>query len=291
MTSTEPRIGCVGLGHMGTGMALCLRRAGLPVAAVAHRNRAGIERLLERGGSEARDVADLLGTSDVLFSCLPNADTVAALVPDVLAHFRPGGLWIDTTTSDPAVTRDVARRMKDAGIRFADAPVTGGPPEAEAGTLASLVGCAETDWPEVEALTGHYSKVVRRFGAPGTGHSAKLLNNLVSQGTMILLAEAFGAARQLGVDWQALYDAMCSGAARSGTLEKSVGPALEGNFDGSRFTVRNAAKDLRYAAALLEDQDRPAADIVRGLQDYLERRGAGDRGDLFVSRLLDPEND
>lgn len=179
--------------------------------------------------------------------------------------------------------------MKTVGAAFADAPVTGGPPQAESGELASLVGCVGEDFAAVETAVGTYSKVVRRFGNVGAGHTAKLLNNFVSQGTMLLLAEAFGKARELGVDWTALYDAMMAGAARSGTLEKAVGPALHGDFDGSRFTIAHAEKDLRYVAELFVNGAPPGADIANVLHTRLADHVAAGNAQRFVSRMLDAE--
>ena len=202
---------------------------------------------------------------------MPDADAVAALAERVVPALGPGRVWIDVTTSRPALIREIAAAVQDRGAAFADAPVTGGPPQAASGELASLVGCAEEDFPAVEVVVGAYSKLVLRFGEVGAGPTAKLLNNLVSQGTMALLAEAFGLARAHGVAWRPLYEAMSAGAARSGTLEKSVGPALEGDYDGARFTIANAAKDLRYAVELA---DTPSGcPLARGLRMRLCERG------------------
>ena len=167
-------------------------------------------------------------------------------------------------------------------------PVTGGPPQAEEGALASLVGCDTGDFGRVEALVGAYSKVVRHFGGVGSGHAAKLLNNLVTQGTMLLLADAYRCAEKLGVDKRALYDVMMTGAARSGTLEKAVGPSLDGKYDGMRFTIANAVKDLVYARDLISDLDPERSAAATALAERgraLVERGYGDR---FVSEMLQP---
>lgn len=283
------RIGFIGVGMMGAGMARCLMNADYSLTLSPNRNRARIEPFLRDGASEAATPSALAETCDIIVTCVPDATAVAEIADQLMPALGPGQLWIDATTSDPAVTANVANRAKALGAVFADAPVTGGPPQAESGKLASLVGCAAEDFPAVEAVVGSYSKVVRRFGDVGAGHTAKLLNNFVSQGTMILLAEAFGKARQLGIDWDALYDVMMAGAARSGTLEKAVGPALSGDFDGSRFTIANAEKDLRYVTRLFANGTVPEGEIVAVLHNRLADRVASGHGHCFVSQMLDAE--
>ena len=282
--SSKLTIGVIGAGMMGGGMAACLLRAGHQVQVLPHRNRSIIERLVADGAEESTSAGALAGAVAVVLTCLPDGPAVDACAAEILPALSPDTLWIDTTTSDPEVTRRIALQAAQRGAIFADAPVTGGPAQAEAGELASLVGCEERAFDRVSAVVSEYSSGVRRFGDVGTGHTAKLLNNLVTQGTMALLAEAFGAASKLGVDWQSLYDVMCIGAARSGTLEKAVGPALAGDFDGSRFTIRNAEKDLRYATATLGDD----AELARAVHRILLRHVDNNRGDDFVSRMLQP---
>ncbi len=282
------RVGVVGAGLMGAGMAGCLLRAGHPVVVVAHRNRDPVDRLLKAGAAESPDPGAVLGACDVLLTCVPNADVVGNLADDLAPRFAEGQLWIDVTTSRPEVSRDVAARLAERGAVFADAPVTGGPPQAEEGTLASLVGCDSGEFGRVESLVGAYSKVVRHFGGVGSGHAAKLLNNLVTQGTMLLLADAYQCAAELGVDGRALYDVMMAGAARSGTLEKAVGPSLDGKYDGMRFTVANAVKDLSYAHDLISACGSEGTETAAALAERGRREVERGRGNLFVSELLRP---
>ncbi len=286
---SSQRIGFVGVGLMGSGMASCLLADGYSVSLLAHRNRAPVERLIAQGAGEAPDPATLVQSCDVVFTCLPNAEAVEAFAGQVLAQFRHGQIWIDTSTSRPEVSEAMAERLHAKGVIFADAPVTGGPEQAQEGSLSSLVGCAEQHFSAVETLVGSYSKLVRRFGEPGRGHAAKLLNNLVSQGTAVLLSDAFQCARKTGVDSHALFEIMMAGAARSGTLEKTVPAALEGRFDSSKFTIGNSAKDLRYARDLVNSvaPERTAlAGVIADRLSDLETRG---RGGDYISTLLDPE--
>lgn len=285
---TLPAIGFVGAGLMGAGIARCLLAAGHPLSVLVHRNRAPVVPLLAQGATEATDPVALVQAVEVLVTCLPNADVVEALADAVVAQMPEYQVWIDTTTSRPEVSERLASRLAERGAIFADAPVTGGPKQAQEGALAYLVGCAENHFPTIEALVGHYSKTVHRFGDAGRGHAAKLLNNLVTQGTTILLADAFQCAGKPGVDKQALYDVMMTGAARSGTLEKAVGPALQGNYGGAQFTIENAAKDLRYGRDLIASLAPDCARVAAVFADRLAALVAEGRGAKFVSTMLDP---
>lgn len=284
----KERIGFVGVGLMGTGMATHLVVAGHPLVVHVHRNRDGVESLLRRGATDTRDLAALARTVDVVVLCVSDAVVVRSVVAGLRPGLRAGHLVIDATSSDPQATLEIAAELHALGVRFADAPVTGGPAQAEAGVLGSLVGCDEADFADVQRIVGCYSKVVERLGAVGSGHCAKLLNNFVTQGTVALLVEAYARARELGLDWRALYAVMQAGAARSGTLEKVVGPALDGDFDGSRFTVRNAHKDLGYYCELAARSPRGRSALAEEVRARLGEGIAAGLGDRYVSRLLDP---
>lgn len=283
------RIGVLGAGLMGSGMASNLLRAGHPVTVLANRNRAPIDALLAEGATEADSAEALVRDCSVLLSCLPNADVVQSHADRLVPLFRDGQVWIDTTTSLPDTSARIGAALAEKGAIFADAPVTGGPTQAAEGRLASMVGCNAQHFPRIAALIRPYSKIIRHFGDIGRGHAAKLLNNFVTQGTAILLSDAYRTADLYGIDTQALYDIMETGAARSGTLENSVRKSLSGNYKGATFTIENAAKDLRYAAALLGQANPGRADVAEALRDRFAKVVAAGHGARYVSEMLDPD--
>ena len=287
----KEHIGFVGAGLMGRGMAEHLHQAGHPLTLYVHRNRTGIEPLLAQGCDETGSLTTLAARGEGILLCVRNPDAVRAVVTELAPALRPGQLVLDATTSNPETSRAIATQLAARGIGFADAPVTGGPAEAAAGRLGTLLGCTETDFERARAIVACYSKVVHRVGEVGAGHAAKLLNNFVTQGTTVLLAEAYRRARDVGVDWQALYSVMETGAARSGTLEKMVKPALAGDYDGSRFALRNALKDYRYICEMYAASPRGpsrVAEEIRAVFAAAVEAGAGER---YVSALLDPALD
>ena len=201
-------------------MARRLMSAGLTVSVVAHQKRDAIADIVNDGAHEATSNQELARTCPTIVTCVSDATAVESIADQIVPYLGPGQLWIDATTSDPEMTQRIWLQVEATGAVFADAPVTGGPMQAKSGELSSLVGCRREKFNQVKAVVCHYSTIVQRFGEPGAGHTAKLLNNFVTQATGALLAEAYGRARRAGVDWRALYDVMWTGAARSGTLEK-----------------------------------------------------------------------
>lgn len=282
------RIGFVGAGLMGEGMAANALKAGHELSVLAHRKRAAVERLIAAGAREAENPADLAASSDVIVFCLSNADTVRSVIAELRAHLKPGQLIIDTSTSDPTVTRRLAEELREGGIALADAPVTGAPSQAAAGELSTLLGSAEADRERAKAVVGSWSRIVEVFGDVGAGHAAKLINNFITQGTTALLAEAYTRARRAGISWEALYAVQSTGAARSGTFDKMVPAAVKGNFQASQFSIENAAKDARYYVQLSEAMDGHASALATAVHQAIARFETAGFGDDHTSRMLEP---
>ena len=243
------RIGFVGLGMMGHGMAANILKNGYPLKALAHRNRTPLEDLLSHGATEAASMEELVSASEVVFFCVTGAPQVEDLVyrkNGVINHCRPGFILVDCTTSNPNLSRRISEDLGAAGAHFVDAPVTRAPKDAEAGRLNSLVGAENPIFERIEPLLACYSEHIVHFGPPGAGHSAKLINNFISCGYTALIAEGISLCFKAGVDARALYEVMSAGGADSGVLRKMVPPLLQGDLTGHKFTLNNACKDVGY---------------------------------------------
>ncbi len=283
-----PRIGFVGAGIMGHGMASCLLRAGYPLQVVAHRNRKPIEDLVANGATEAENLEELASSSDVIILCVSNSDVVAEVVSDLTPHFRAGMVLVDTGTSNPTSTEQVARQLADLHVDFVEAPVTGGVTQAAAGELGALVGADEVTYAQIHPLLETFCAKVHHFGPPGAGNRAKLLNNYMVMGLIALVTETFTKADQANVDWQKLYDVVICGSADSGALRRIIGNALEGNFRGYVFDVKGALKDINYFCEMAETMDGKSP-LATAIQQVFEKAHAEGHGDRLVSELLSPE--
>lgn len=279
------RIGFIGAGLMGHGMVSNLLTRGHQVFVVAHRNRAPIEDLLAKGAVEAANLQDMAENSDFLVFCLSSSKIVDQMVSALIPHLRSGQILIDTGTSEPETTRQLASRLEGLGIGYADAPLTGGPEQAARAELGVLCGASQETFAAIAPLLSCFASTIRHMGPVGAGHSAKLISNYLVTGMIALVAEAFGTAQKAHLNWQDLYEAMLNGSGNSGVLRKMVAPALAGNFEGYRFSTGNAFKDITYYKALATGlgASSPLLDAVEAVFSKAVGDGLGDSN---VSHLL-----
>jgi 3-hydroxyisobutyrate dehydrogenase-like beta-hydroxyacid dehydrogenase len=282
-------IGLIGAGMMGHGMAANLLKHGHQVSVIAHRNRAPIDDLVSKGAREAKDLVEI-AAAEVILLCLTTSkivsDTIAALLP----HLRSGQLILDAGTSAPEATRKLAHDLKSLGVGYADIPLTGGPEQAEQGVLGVLCGTSSETFTRIEPLLSCFATTIRHFGPPGSGHTAKLISNYLVTGMVALVSEAFGTARTAQIDWKDLYEVMQNGSGNSGVLRKMVEPALKGDFDGYRFSLANAAKDIGYYAELAEKLGCSSR-LTESVAEIFATAVETGHGGRNVSHLLDPAID
>ncbi len=165
--------------------------------------------------------------------------------------------------------------------------MTGGPEEAEAGETGALVGAEAETFAALAPLIACYASRIVHFGPVGAGHTAKLISNYLVCGMVALIADSFNTAVRAQVEWDKLYEVMLAGSGNSGALRKIVGPAINGDYNGYKFSIANAAKDLGYFCEVAEELHHlsPLAATARAALDDAVQRGLGE---LNVSRLIDP---
>lgn len=254
MSQDKPRIGFIGLGMMGRGMARNLLRKGFPLTTMAHRRREALEALLAEGAVEADGVADLVRRSDVVVICVTGTPEVEAIVYDkgLLAAARAGLTVLDCSTAEPASTYKIAAALAEKGARFADAPLARTPIEAEAGRLNTMVGADAATLAIVRPVLEAFCENIVHCGPVGHGHTAKLIYNLMSMGIAALTAEALCACAATGVSLEVYKELVTKGGANSGIFQLLVPKALQGDFTGLPFSIENAQKDLRYFTHIAE---------------------------------------
>ncbi len=282
-------VGVIGAGLMGHGMAANLVKHGHEVSVIAHRNRGPVDDLVAKGAHEAENLADI-ARADVILLCLTTSKVVEETISGLRPNLRSGQIILDAGTSAPDATIRLARDLATLGVSYADIPLTGGPEQAEQGVLGVLCGASDETFTRIKPLLACFATTIRHFGPPGSGHKAKLISNYLVTGMVALVAEAFTTARRTQIDWQDLYQVMLNGSGNSGVLRKMVEPALGGDFDGYRFAIANAAKDISYYAELAEKLGirTPLTESVANVFSRAVETGHGGRN---VSHLLDPAID
>lgn len=246
-------IGVIGLGKMGEGMALSLRRSGYEIVGHA-RTQSTRERISSRGIRTEPMVSAIAAQADVIVLSLPMPADVAEVVEGsggILEYARPGMLVIDTSTSDPRMTRHLASQLDSVGARMIDAPVSGGPSRALDGTLTTMVGCPDDLWDRAEPILKGMSAKQIRIGDVGAGHVAKLANNLLLASHLAIAGEVLHMADSAGVAIDSVLDAINAGTGRSNVTEHNFRAWILNDAFNSGFTVELMRKDVRLATDLL----------------------------------------
>ncbi|WP_018917008.1 NAD(P)-dependent oxidoreductase [Vreelandella zhanjiangensis] len=272
---TEHRIGMVGVGLMGHGIAKNILNAGYSLAFLDHPGNQPVDDLLAAGAvpcSSAREVAE---KADVVLLCVTGSPQVEAVLfePDgVLEGLAQGAIVVDCSTSLPSSTAKVAARVEEAGGHLVDAAMTRTPKEAEEGRLNLIVGADETLFEALHPLLESFAEVITHAGDVGSGHTLKLLHNYVSLGFSAVLAEATAASRRAGIDDHAFLEVLTKGGGGGVVLER-LRPFIEaGDASGFRFSVANAHKDLGYYHTMTDELNttRSVAGAVAALYAGVE---------------------
>ena len=250
MTATAEKIGFIGIGLMGQGIAKNIVENGYALTTIAHRNRAPLEDLLGRGATEAASVAALAAASDIIFLCLTGSPQVEAVVAQLKPGLRRGSVVVDCSTSEPGVTTRLAAELALIGVDYADAPLGRTPKEAWAGTLDCMVGATPAVFARIQPVIATWAAKIVHIGGLGDGHRMKLLNNFLSLGYGALYAEALALSRKVGISVATFDSVIRGGRMDCGFYQTFMGYALEGNRDVHRFTLSNAFKDMRYVEAM-----------------------------------------
>jgi len=260
MTASK-RIGFVGAGRMGHGMARNIVEKGFPLAVIGHRNRAPIEDLIARGATEAASIADLARTSDIVFFCVPSLKEVEAGVHGrggLLEGARDGLILVDSTTVDPTAVDPLIADLARAGVRYVDAPLARNPDHAETGTLNTMVGADAATLAEIRPVLETFSETVFHIGPVGTAHRLKVINNLLALGIGALVCEAAATAAKADIDLAMLAEIVPRGGAQSSAFDRIMPWIMGTGESGQNFKLRLAQKDMRCYLALAEAVGAPA---------------------------------
>jgi 3-hydroxyisobutyrate dehydrogenase-like beta-hydroxyacid dehydrogenase len=289
----KARIGFVGIGLMGHGIARNLVTKGHPLAVRVHRNRKPLEDLLAAGAREVATNADVARDADVVILCVTGAPQVEEIVngkDGIASAARKGLIVVDTSTSEPATTTKMREELAAKGVRFVDAPLARTPVEAEQGRLNIMVGADDATFAELKPVLAAFCENIIHAGPAGHGIVLKLINNFIAQAIATATAEALAAAAKSGLSIRKLHEVISAGAVNSGIFQMMVGKMLEndGDLTGLKFTLINAMKDLRYYTHFAESL--PVSAIVgEAVHQSLVNANLLGFGDKYVASLIEAQ--
>jgi 3-hydroxyisobutyrate dehydrogenase len=294
-------VGFIGVGAMGRPMAANLIKKGFTVTAYDASAEA-LAAIVTLGAAHAGSSADAARVSDIVITILPSsANVVAAYLGEggVLEGAAAGRLCVDMSTIDPATSRLVAATASQRGIRFIDAPVSGGVPRAEDGTLAIMVGGDGKDVEEAHPVLAAMGANIIHVGPVGSGEVAKLCNNLIAGVAAVAVSEAFRIAEGFGVDPKVLTDVIAKSSGNTFVMEHmhpvpelvATAPATREYAPG--FTTDLMAKDLGLAVNAARELRVPVV-VAPAAQQVLRlasSHGYGRKDFTSVYAFLRPSSD
>ena len=284
------RLGFVGLGIMGAGMAANLIRAGHQVT-VWNRTQAKADPLVELGATAASSPKAVATGSDVVFVCVSDTPDVEAVLfgaDGVADGLTTGALVVDHSTVSPAATRAWAERLAERGIGFVDAPVSGGSEGAVKGTLSVMAGGSEEDVARARPYLEAVGSTITHVGRVGAGQTCKLVNQVLVVVSMLGVAEALVLAQAGGLDPTVAVAATQGGAGGSWMLANR-GPQVAARDFRPGFTIDLQQKDLRLVLEAADELGVPAiaTSIVHQLYRTLQADGLGGEGNHGLVKAIE----
>jgi 3-hydroxyisobutyrate dehydrogenase-like beta-hydroxyacid dehydrogenase len=287
-------IGFIGLGNMGSGMALNILKAGYTLTVYDVKQELIIP-IQEAGAFQANNPKAVAQESEIVFTSLPGPVEVEAVAlgeGGLIEGLRPGMVYIDLSSSSPTLARRIYDRFKEKGASVMDIPVSGGVTGAKSGKLTMMVGGDEDVFQKCFPVLKSFGDKITYTGKIGCGSICKLMHNCIGYGLQTIVAECLTLGVKAGVEPMALWRILRDGGTGQGVMFHRVMPdiVLRGHFDPPHFALRLAFKDVNLATSLGREFEVPMPMANLALQEMMSalNRGWGDR-DSRVTMLLQEE--
>lgn len=289
MTSKPWRVGVIGLGSMGLGMALSLKRVGFDVTGCDVTPEA-VSRLVSEGGRSAATPADAADGVDAVVSVVVNAaqtETILFGAGGVAETLPKGAVFISSATMDPDVARRLAKQLEASGRLYLDAPISGGAQRAAQGELTILASGSEAAFARARpALDAMSAKLYELGNEPGQGAAFKMINQLLAGVHIAAASEAMVFAAKQGLDIAKAYEVITASAGNSWMFENRIPHVLDGDYT-PRSAVDIFVKDLGIIQDMARTAKFPVPVSAAALQMFLmtSAAGMGRDDDISVARM------
>jgi|ECHnycMinimDraft_1075156.scaffolds.fasta_scaffold11702_1 3-hydroxyisobutyrate dehydrogenase len=282
------KVGFIGLGLMGGSMAMNLHKAGFPLT-VYNRTQAKAEPFKREGIKVASSPREVAAESEVVILMVTDAPDVMEVLSGphgVLEGAKQGTIVVDMGTNSPEHARTFHSMCASRGLRFLDAPVTGGDRGAREATLTIMVGGEREDVERVMPIFQAMGKTIVHAGGVGYGQMLKLLNQVVVGVNMLALAEVMTLAERAGIDQEILFKVLSTGAANSFTVQYYMPKVMKGDMEPG-FRAAHLRKDLKYAVDVATKLNVPLLGTSTTLQLYsaMNAIGMGEKGTQALVKL------
>jgi 3-hydroxyisobutyrate dehydrogenase len=283
------KIGFIGLGTMGVGMALNILKAGHEVT-VHNRTREKEKAVAKEGARRAASPRNAAQGAEIIITMVSDTPDVEEVVlgTDGIIHGAPqGAIVIDMSTISPSATRQMAEALSQKGIKMLDAPVSGGPEGANNGTLAIMVGGTPDDFEKALPILEIMGKTVTHVGPSGAGQITKAINQIIISGTYLSVAEGLTLGMKAGLDMEKVIAAISGGAASSWVLHNRGINVVKNSYPLG-FRVKLHHKDLGIALQTARELEvaLPATALVEQIENGLIACGYEDDDVSAIGRAI-----
>ncbi|MCZ6875059.1 MAG: NAD(P)-dependent oxidoreductase [bacterium] len=284
-------VGFIGLGNMGGGMAGNIQKADYPMI-VCDLREALTKPFVERGARMGNSPADVASQCDVTFTSLPGpaeVEAVALGTQGILEGIKPGGIYVDLSTSRPTLIRQLEPKFRAKGAHVLDAPVSGGKSGAASRNLAVMVGGEQEIFERLKPILDAFGDKVFYAGSIGAGSVCKLVHNMIGHGVRQAIAEGLTLGVKAGVDAETVWECIRRGSlGRMRTLHEGIARTVfRGQFDNPSFALALARKDISLATELGREFNvpMPIANLAEQIAIESLNRGWGDQDSSVTFRL------
>jgi 3-hydroxyisobutyrate dehydrogenase-like beta-hydroxyacid dehydrogenase len=282
------QVGFIGLGIMGSLMAMNLAKAGYDLTVFNRTRERADDWAAEHGGTVVDSPREVAERSDVVITMVVDGPQVEAMIGDALPGARDNTLFLDMSTIAPATARELAERVRGEGHAFVDAPVTGSSPKAKTGTLTIMCGGEEADIERARPLFEVMGEKIVVCGEAGQGQAVKVISQAITAINCATLAQGLVLARQAGVDVDALLQTMDGGSSDSTMRALKGKPMLDHDFT-PLFKLEHMLKDVQLclAEARTSGGTFPFAGLAAELYGAGMGRGLGEQDFAAVLEVVE----
>jgi 3-hydroxyisobutyrate dehydrogenase len=281
-------IAFLGLGTMGSPMAQNCVKAGFSVKGWnrTHSDRPLVEQAHQNGVEITFTLQEAIADAQIILTCVSDVQDVEQIIlgeNGVIHHAQPGTLVIDHSTIGIQAACQLAETLNSQGLRFMDAPVSGGDVGAQNGTLTIMVGGEPTDYQRALPTLQAMGKIIVHCGKVGSGQAVKLCNQVLGAAHMVGLCEAMELAKMVDLDPNLMIEVCSTGAAGSWALS-NLGPKITTADFAPGFMVKHILKDLRLVQESLGDRHLPGVALANHLFEQVQDLGGAEQGTQAMIR-------
>jgi len=281
-------IGFIGLGNMGLPMALNLCKAGYPVLCCS-RNPESTRQIEQAGGKKVGSYVEMAQQADVLITIVPADKEILELYTiegGLVDNIKNGGVCIDMTSAKGSTKQQIMEyaRAKNKSINVIDAPVSGGVPGAQTGTLTIMVGCDKPLFDEYLPVFEAMGKKIVHTGALGSASNIKMVNQMMNAGNTAVACEALCVAKKLGIDLHLMCDIINDSSGGSFVLKNNVPKyMLTGDHTpGFRLDLMKKDVGLFLDSAQQQNAFTPISEFVHQVYKATSNQGHGDKNTTYI---------